>query len=204
MASGPRPAAAQCSPIACGQTLAGALSVVGEVDCFEVSLTAGETVSITTQEIAGFFQACWELFSPLGGSLGITCGQDQRTVPDTGTYMLNVFDSGGNQSGAYDLNLVVVSDTGSSCGEPLGCGETLPRQIVAVAESDTFVFEGTVGDGVSACWHLYDPQGVLIANACGVRRPDRLRAGEDVSGDGGAGAAGLPGHGTVAAATFRP
>src|SRR6185369_4404083 len=91
---GAQSAAAQCSSTAaimCGETKNGALSAVGEIDCFTFSATAGETVSITTEKTAGLFQACWTLQGP-NGSLGGACGQAERTLPDTGAYTIEVFD----------------------------------------------------------------------------------------------------------------
>ena len=108
--AGAPPAAADCSPIACGQTLAGTLAVVGQTDCYMFDADANETVTITTRETAGVFQACWSLTGP-GGSLGTTCGQAPRTLPLAGTYTVTVFDANNDQTGAYDLNMVFVSDT---------------------------------------------------------------------------------------------
>src|SRR5262245_53279778 len=98
MTVAPRSAAAGgCTPIACGNTLSGALSAIGESDCFTTTLDAGETVSVTTQETAGFFQACWALSGPMG-SFPAVCGQAQRTVPVAGTYTIQVFDNANDQT----------------------------------------------------------------------------------------------------------
>src|SRR5947207_2022214 len=175
-ALGSSAAARTCSstvPIACGQTLSGALSVSTETDCYQFTVGQGETVSITTQVTAGVFQPCWELQEVAGA----VCGQATRSLT-AGTYTIEVFDSGENQSGAYDVNLVVVSDTASNYGAPLACGETLPRSIADVGESGTFQFLAVAGETVSlsakatgggmfACWNLYDPQGSQVASGCG-------------------------------------
>lgn len=168
------------APTMCGQTLPGTLSALGETDCFTFDAVAGETVSITTQETAGFFQACWELFAPDGiSSLGFSCAQDTRTLPATGTYTIQVYDAPPvAQSGAYDVNLVFVSDTASNCAEAIGCGDTLTRPLSLIGESDTFGFSADVGEtlsitvqetggGLSACWELYDPTGLSLGGICG-------------------------------------
>ena len=177
----PRAAFAQCSSttaIACGETKNGALSALGEVDCFQFDAQANETISITTSETAGVFQACWRVQVPGGGNLGTVCGQDSRTLPVTGTYTIEVFDNGNNQTGNYDANLVFVSDTASNCSQPIACGDTLASGITVVGENDTFKFAGLVTDtvtitvqetagGLAACWELYDPAGLSLLGICG-------------------------------------
>jgi hypothetical protein len=176
----PAPAGAQCtttSAITCGDTLSGQLVAASDVNCYTFDADAGETVSVTTQETAGVFQACWEIDGP-GGLLGIVCGQDQRTLPSGGTYTIQVFDSGHNQTGSYDVNLAFVSETAHNCGEAMSCGQTLARQITKVGESDTFTFMGVAaetlsitvqetGGGLAGCWELYDPSGASLGGACG-------------------------------------
>src|SRR5206468_3401918 len=105
-----------CAAIACGDTMSGALSVSGEMDCYQFSAGMGETVSITTQVTAGVFQPCWRLQGPTGPLDPAVCGQATRTLPAAGTYTIEVFDPN-MRTGAYDVNLVVVSDTPSNCGQ---------------------------------------------------------------------------------------
>ena len=151
-----------CAAIACGDTMSGALSVSGEMDCYQFSAGMGETVSITTQVTAGVFQPCWRLQGPTGPLDPAVCGQATRTLPAAGTYTIEVFDPN-MRTGAYDVNLVVVSDTPSNCGEPLVCGQTPPRNITSVGESDTYRFVAAAhetvsitaqetGGGLNACW----------------------------------------------------
>lgn len=177
-----QPSCASTVPIGCGNTLPGQLSAVGESDCFEFSGEQNETVSVTTQETAGFFQSCWEIFTPGGASLGAECAgdprQDQRTLPETGTYTIRVFDQNENEAGAYDVNLVFVSATASACATGIACADTLQGQLVLVGESDVYTFTGQSGDAVSvtaqetggglaACWELYDPTGLSLGSQCG-------------------------------------
>jgi hypothetical protein len=169
----PAAARAQCTPITCGQIEAGILSMVGESDCYEFTAQAGETVSVTTQETAGVFQACWQISGPTG-DLGPECSQDQRTLPETGT---------------YDVSLAFVTDSASSCAEGIACGQTLARSIAAVGESDTFRFTGEIGDavsitaqetggGIGACWELYDPDGISLGGVCGQAERTLSETGE--------------------------
>jgi hypothetical protein len=82
--AGAQPVRAQSPTISCGETLAGFLAI-GEVDTFDFDAQQNEAISITTQETAGVFQACWRVLVPCGGDLGIVCGQAARTLPTTGT-----------------------------------------------------------------------------------------------------------------------
>ena len=97
-----------CAAIACGDTMSGALSVSGEMDCYQFSAGMGETVSITTQVTAGVFQPCWRLQGPTGPLDPAVCGQATRTLPAAGTYTIEVFDSNDDQSGAYDLYVLAM------------------------------------------------------------------------------------------------
>src|SRR5262249_52236908 len=110
---------AQCgTTIACGETKNGILSTPSEVDCFSFTVGMGEAVVITTHATAGVFQPCWQL----EGTPDVFCGSGERFLASAGTYTIDVFDSGFNQTGAYDINLVVVSDTPSNCAAAHTCG----------------------------------------------------------------------------------
>ena len=174
----PQTVRAQCSAIACGQTLAGFIGV-GETDCFEFTADANERVSIATQETSGAISACWRLVAPGDTVLATVCGQGEAPpLPTPGTYTIEVFDNGDDATGAYDVNLVFISDTTSNCGAPINCGDTLAGNVAAVAESDTFTFAALeadtvsitvqeTGGGVSGCWELYDPTGASLGGVCG-------------------------------------
>lgn len=164
--------------IACGDSVAGSLASIGESDCYTFTAAQGEAVGITTQETAGIFQACWTLFTPAGVSMGQTCGHDERTLPDTGTYTIQVADAGDDETGAYSLGFVVLSATASTCASPIGCGETVAGDLAGVGRSDTYTFSALTGDTVSltttqtggalvACWELYDPSGLSLGTRCG-------------------------------------
>src|SRR5437870_945686 len=166
------------APLTCGETLAGNISSVGESYTYRFVAAAHETVSITAQETGGGLSACWELYDPNGQSLGIACGQLEKTLAVAGGYTIRVFDVGYTKTGSFDVNLVFVSDTASNCGEAITCGQTLPRSIADVGERGTFQFLAVAGETVSitakatgggmfACWTLYDPQGSQVASGCG-------------------------------------
>jgi hypothetical protein len=167
-----------CGSIACGQTQGGAISVFGETDCFQFTAEANEVVSITTQVTAGVFQPCWQLDGPGGALLPAVCGQDRRVLPVGGTYTITVFDANNDQTGSYDVNMVVVSDTASKCAETRTCGQAAARSVALVGESDVHRFDAVANDTVSitaketgggllACWELYDPKGLSLGVVCG-------------------------------------
>src|SRR5439155_1228549 len=171
--------AASCAQaVTCGQSLPGSIHDVGQSNTYKFSVEAGETVSITAHQTSAFLVACWELYDPEGISVVGACGQTEKTLAVAGTYTIRVFDNGDKQTGTYDLNRVVISDTASSCAQPILCGETLARNIAATGESDTYRFVAAAGEAVSitsretagfltACWEIYDPQGLSLGTACG-------------------------------------
>src|SRR5439155_1477581 len=166
------------APLTCGETLAGNITSVGESYTHRFVAAAHETVSITAKATGGGLNACWELYDPIGQSLGIACGQLEKTLAVAGGYTIRVFDVGYTKTGSYDVNLVFVSDTASNCGEAITCGQTLPRTLQDVGQSNTSNSTLEGGETVSitahqtggvlvACWELYDPEGSSVIGACG-------------------------------------
>lgn len=171
--------ASSCAvPLSCGQTLAGSIAAPTESDTFSFAARAGDVVSVTTTETGPGLNACWEVYTPAGASLGGQCGADTKVLTTAGNYTIRVYDNGNDDTGLYDINLAVVSESASNCGEPIACGQTLSRTIGAVAESDTFTFAtllpneavrvatGDQGLALNACWQLYDPTGGVLGSAC--------------------------------------
>src|SRR5207249_4619718 len=115
--------------LACGQTPARNITSVGESETYRFVAAAHETVSITAQETGGGMNACWNLYDPQGSAVASACGQAEKTLAFAGNYTIRVSDSGDNETGTYDLNLVVVSDTAASCAQAVTCGESLPGTI---------------------------------------------------------------------------
>src|SRR5438105_7755173 len=133
------------TPLACGETKNGLLSTADEVDCFQFTVADGEAVSITTQVTAGVFQPCWRI----EGTPDVTCGEGERLLATAGTYTVDVFDAGANQTGAYDINMVVVSETPSNCAVTQTCGQVATGSIAAVGEGRTLRFLAAANDTVS-------------------------------------------------------
>jgi hypothetical protein len=164
--------------IGCGQTFARNLGTIGESDTFRYESAAAETVSITTRETGGFMVGCWEIYDPEGISLGGACGQLEKTLSAPGGYTIRVFDNDDLETGNYDVNVVVVSDTVHNCATPIACGEAIDGSLDLKGESDTYRVTGMSGDVVdiettktagmlNACWEFYDPIGASLGGVCG-------------------------------------
>src|SRR6185436_11673388 len=171
--------ASSCAvPLTCGQPLVDhEIAAVGESKTYTFASLADETVSITSQQTSALLDACWELYNPEGISVVGACGQATKTLAEPGNYTIRVSDNGDNQTGTFNLDLAFVSDTGSSCAEGLVCGDALPREITAVGQSQTFLYQAAADEAVSisaqetggflsACWEVYDPAGISLGGSC--------------------------------------
>src|SRR5262249_26909509 len=135
--------------VTCGNVLAQSIDDVAQSNTYRFSAVAGDTLSVTSQETSAFLTACWEIYDPTGISVSGGCGQGEKTLAVAGDYTIRVSDSGDAQTGTYDLDVVVVSDTASTCAEPIVCGDTLVRGIASSGESDTFAFDAVAGEAIS-------------------------------------------------------
>src|SRR5437868_14876429 len=128
--------AASCAQtIACGETRSGSIDQVGQSNSYRFTVAPNETVSITSRQTSAFLQACWQLFDPDGLSVIGACGQADKALAVGGNYTVRVYASGDADTGTYDLNMVVVSDTASNCSRAIACGQTLTGNITATAKS---------------------------------------------------------------------
>jgi hypothetical protein len=179
--------AGACSTITCGVPIAASIGMVGEVDCYQFSGTAGDVVSITESEpTQPQFNACWRLRQPDNSEVATECnGQQNVTLPATGTYTIFVFDNStggtGDAIGNYNLGYTVVSDTAVSCAAAIGCGDTVAASISALAESDTYEFTVQAGEiasvtandaaaGFVTGFELYGPTGASLTKSTNGQR----------------------------------
>ena len=178
--------------IACGETKRGDFEVAGETDTYAFLASAGETVSIA---VAGTVdpETCWQLFAPTGAAVGSAqCrGKATRKLPaQTGVYTVAVFDTGFDETGAYNLTVEAVSATANgesngppmpTCGRPaddgtqaIACGETKTGDFETPGEIDTYTFLAQAGESVAisvpgtadpeTCWQLYNPAGTAVGS----------------------------------------
>jgi hypothetical protein len=171
-------AQATCSStasIACGEVKAGNISAVGQTDCFTFTAEAGEVVNLLSKAVGSSIQACSQLRDPSGNIVGTdACGQPSTiTLPATGTYTIRLFDRSNDETGAYNVQLQVLSATTSSCPvATVPCGATPGGILGSIVQSNTYRFVATEADEVvsitaadvkdppfEACWQLYAADG---------------------------------------------
>jgi hypothetical protein len=100
-------------PIACGQTLSGAITVQGDSDSFTIHAEAGDVVTLGVNEGAAGFDPLALLFAPGGASVPLSgagaCGPDASCVsaplPSTGAYTILVHEPGGAGPGGYSVTM---------------------------------------------------------------------------------------------------
>jgi hypothetical protein len=159
----------------CGANENGVLGSIVERDVYRfVAAAAGEVVSITVSDAASPFEACWQLYAADGSAVGTQqCAQDIRTLPAAGAYTIRVFDLANDETGAYRIDVNVVSATAGSCRDAtLLCGAPHPGTIPSLGDDDVYWFTTTspnepvtittanTSGSVNACWQLYDAAGV--------------------------------------------
>src|SRR3989475_10165154 len=94
------------------------------------------------------------------------CGQTEKTLATAGGYTIRVSDNDDTETGTYDVNLVVISDSAHNCAQPIACGDVRMGSLDRKGESDTYRVSGEAGDVVrietktvggmlNACWRVY-------------------------------------------------
>jgi uncharacterized protein (TIGR03437 family) len=173
------PAAAQ-QTIACGQTLTGNITSIGQQVTYTFSANAGEAVNIAAVATSGDLAARAELFSPSNTLVGANgfgnTNTGSLTLTTTGVYTILVKDFNLNRTGAFALNLQFTT---GRCGTAISCGQTLNGNIAGSAQQDTYTFSANVGEAVNiaavaasgplaARLELYSPSNTLVgANGFG-------------------------------------
>ena len=141
--------------LSCGDLVSGSIDAAGETDQFTFSAEAGDVVSITVSDTDGEFvttgaDARVFLFSPTGVQLGLFDADSEQvfTLPDSGTYTIEVRANNLVSTGSYNLNLECLVPP-SPDAVALGCGDLVSGSIDAPAEVDVFHFSAEAGDVVS-------------------------------------------------------
>ena len=142
--------------LSCGDpVISGSIDAAAETDQFTFSGEAGDVVSITVADTGGEFvttgaDARVFLFSPTGAQLGLFDANSERvfTLPESGTYAIEVKANNLVSTGSYNLNLECLVPP-SPDAVALGCGDLVSGSIDAAAEVDVFHFSGEAGDVVS-------------------------------------------------------
>lgn len=110
------PTTSRCaSSLTCGQSLTADISPRTNIDTFALETTvSGESINVITTGANGVFSPCWTIYAAPGpaptvaGTPTPTCGQGQVLLPNTGTHVLRVNDSGDDATGAYGLGITCL------------------------------------------------------------------------------------------------
>ena len=160
------------------------IDIVGDVDIFRFSGTAGEVVTVRGSKLAGGPNTapCLELFDPQGGVVGSHClSQGARidaALAQTGTYSVLVSEFFNDNT--MDYTFLVERVAPPSAGAGYICpGCELQDSIDPIGDHDLFFFVGTAGDVISIlasklaggpntapCLELFDPQGGVVDSHC--------------------------------------
>lgn len=119
--------------ISCGQVLKGTLSIVGKIDAYTLSATAGDTIALTLTRTSGGLDPSLELYNSSGTRIAYqsTSSGNQVTLTQTlstgGTYTVLPSDYGNDETGSFTLKF---QKNNNSCPEvtviaPNG-GEAIP------------------------------------------------------------------------------
>ncbi|HLJ17180.1 MAG TPA: PKD domain-containing protein, partial [Bryobacteraceae bacterium] len=161
----------------CGDIMSGSITAAGQVDRYTFTGTANGIVTLTLADTGGFgfgIDAVANVFAPSGKPVvGFGAnGQQQLTLAETGTYVVQVQANNLASTGTYNLGLVcrspmVQPSTGMSCG-------SLPQgSITAAAQVNQYTFAGTAngivtltladtggfGFGIDAVANVFAPSG---------------------------------------------
>jgi hypothetical protein len=136
--------------MACGDVVSGAIKAGGQVDQYRFAGTANAIVTLTLADTAGFdalfgVVAKANVFAPSGKLVvGFNAnGQQQLTLAESGTYLVQVQSDDLASTGSYNFGLqcrspVAQTSTAMSCG-------SLPQGKLVAAQVDQYTFSGTAG-----------------------------------------------------------
>jgi hypothetical protein len=173
----------------CGDIMSGSIMAVGQVDQYRFAGMANSIVTLTLADTGGFpfgtTVASAKVFAPSGTLVvGFNAnGQQQLTLAETGTYVVQVQAGNLVTTGTYNLGLqcrspVVQTSTAMSCG-------SLPHgSITAAAQVDQYTFAGTANSIVTLT--LADtggfPFGTTVASANVFAPSGKLVVGFNANG----------------------
>jgi hypothetical protein len=133
----------------CGSLISGSISARGEVDRHTFSGQANGRVTLTLSAGLGFTVTA-TLFSPTGRQLlsFSSRSQQQVTLPESGTYVIQVRAFNNISTGAYGLGLECLLPP-SPVDEALVCGSLARKSITALGQVDQYTFSGQANGRVT-------------------------------------------------------
>ena len=167
------------TPITFGQTISGSIDPSTEIDFYTFSANAGDTVIIRLDRTSGSLYPEVRLYAPNGSLLDSQWSYGssidiQHTLPETGKYMIWVFDHGISYTGGYGIFVQRTNDPGTDT--PIAFGETISASINVTGDVDTYTFSANAGDTVLVTMsvtstvvepqiRLYGPDGTELAES---------------------------------------
>ncbi len=166
-------AAIPCDPeptdtsISYSEIVSCSIDLVGDVDIFRFSGTAGDVVALLGTQVVGPGIACIQLFDPAGGSVAASCGgvsaRIDATLGETGLYSILVFERFSTQTLDYTLAYQCIV---GACVE-LTCeaadGQNLTLMDDTVLDSQSFEVCDTIEVGPN--YQVAGPNGFLTLRA---------------------------------------
>ena len=165
--------------IAYGDIVAGEISTTVEVDFYNFTGTAGDELLVRIQPTSAI-EARLKVLRADGGEL---CGafnnnfdssllESTCTLDATGAHVLFIADTGGDESGTYDLTLQRTNNPANQVA--VAYGDTVMADITVSVELDVFAFSGTSADeilvemqptsAIEGYLRVYRPNGTLLCS----------------------------------------
>ena len=161
-------------PLACGATIAGALSPSSQFRYYTLAADAGDILRLIFTSISDHFAPQVEIFDPSGARIAAKSDVTQKAAAG-GNYLVVVSPSTSNtETGAYSLAFQRPNNPCSPLS--LTCGQTALRQVNLPGQLDTFAFHATGGDqttvrlaaragAYSPFVEMYNPAGTLLSTS---------------------------------------
>ena len=138
-----------------GDTVADCIDLPSAQDKWTFSGTLGQRVRIVVACTSGDVQPAVQLYPPGGGTAEATgTGWSssvtlERQLATSGQYSIVISDSGNDNTGCYNLSLLLLGGAMTSASDPDGgaiaSGETISAQVNVLSDMDGFTFSGTMG-----------------------------------------------------------
>ena len=175
--------------ISLGSYAEGVIEEITSSKAHQISLTAGDAVSLRIGEVAGYsgtFNTRLEFFAPNGTSLGVTTSDLEETVPVSGSYCALAWDNGCDGTGVFSLGAQRLNNPVNATS--VDFGQTITGSIDSYAHMQPYTFNASVNDTVkilsneiiqqygtfSPYLELYNETGECIAYTYGNKLDEKL------------------------------
>lgn len=165
-----------------GEVVTCTISPAGDADLFRFVAVGNERVIIQVATLTGFREPCFRIFSPSNVLLWTACNGSGNnrvlaTLNEPGTYSIQVFEGGNDETADYTLVLERLLP-GSPVARPIGFGATLTDRVDPIGELDVVTFTARAGANVELrvaalegfrepCVEMIDPDSVRTVGCTG-------------------------------------